>query len=208
MARPNHSAATTEQLRQTLLRAALALYLEEGMAQVTLRQIAARVGMSHTMGYRYFANKDALIAEMRRSCLRELRDTITPALPDSAPALERVRTALMQLLRYGYENPAQYRLIFSDSQADLAMHPDLLEERSALFNFSKELVQRAIDERSLQGDALLITHGLWSLLHGMLALHSANQLVNGLSLMQMAAPLIDSMLHAGCDRPITLSHSS
>lgn len=197
MARPVYSADETEQLRQTLVQGALALYLEQGMDKVTLRQIARRVGLSHTAGYRYFANKEALVAEMRRACILEFKAAIPPA--DAQPdALRRLRTTLLGLLEFGRTQPAKYRLIFSDSQPDLAEHPSLLAQRWEVFATCVELVQDAIDQRRLHGDALLFAHGLWSLLHGMLSLHAANQLVHGLALQEMAEPLIDTFLRAGC----------
>ncbi|MCY1343737.1 hypothetical protein D9M69_297580 [compost metagenome] len=185
------------------MQGALALYLEEGMDSVTLRQIAKRVGLSHTVGYRYFANKEALVAEMRRSCILEFKAAIPADAGDSDP-LQRIRGALLGLLEFGCEQPAKYRLIFSDSQPDLADYPSLLAQRWEVFASCVELVQDAIDQQLLYGDALLFAHGLWSLLHGMLSLHAANQLVHGLSLRQMAEPLIDTFLRAGCVPQATL----
>ncbi|SCW31372.1 MULTISPECIES: TetR/AcrR family transcriptional regulator [unclassified Pseudomonas] len=203
MARPVYSADETENLRQTLVRGALELYLEEGMDNVTLRRIAKRVGLSHTVGYRYFANKEALVAEMRRACLLELKAAAMPASDDERDPIERIRSTLRELLAFGSSQPAKYRLIFSDTQPDLTEYPPLLTERWEFFASCVDLVQTAIDQKRLHGNALLLTHGLWSLLHGMLSLHTANQLVHGLSLREMAWPLIDSFLHAGDIAPPT-----
>ncbi|GLU39255.1 MULTISPECIES: TetR/AcrR family transcriptional regulator [unclassified Pseudomonas] len=198
MARPLYSPEETESIRQTLVQGALALYLEEGMDSVTLRQIAKRVGLSHTVGYRYFSNKEALVAEMRRACILEFKAAIPPADGHNPDPLRHLRATLLSLLEFGRTQPAKYRLIFSDSQPDLADYPSLLTQRWEVFATCVELVQDAIDQRRLYGDALLFSHGLWSLLHGMLSLHAANQLVHGLSLREMAEPLIDTFLRAGC----------
>ncbi|MGL4318196.1 MAG: TetR/AcrR family transcriptional regulator [Pseudomonas sp.] len=199
MARPVYSADEAENIKQTLVQGALSLYLEEGMESLSLRQIAKRVGLSHTVGYRYFANKEALLAEMRRACILEFKAAAIPA-QDSGEGdpIERLRAALMGLLEFGSSQPAKYRLIFSDSQPDLAEYPSLLAQRWEVFASCVDLVQAAIDQKRLQGDALMFSHGLWSLLHGMLSLHAANQLIHGLSLREMATPLIDTFLRAGC----------
>ena len=84
MARPVYSADETENIKQTLIQGALALYLEEGMESLSLRQIAKRVGLSHTVGYRYFTNKEALLAEMRRACILEFKAAAIP--PEMKPA--------------------------------------------------------------------------------------------------------------------------
>lgn len=198
MARPVYSADEAENIKQTLIQGALSLYLEEGMDSVTLRQIAKRVGLSHTVSYRYFENKEALVAEMRRICILEFKAAIPAADKAGDDPIQRIRSALMGMLDFGCVHPAKYRLIFSDSQPDLADHPSLLAQRWEVFASCVDLVQAAIDQKRLQADALMFSHGLWSLLHGMLSLHTANQLVHGLSLREMAEPLIDTFLRAGC----------
>ena len=199
MARPVYSADETENIKQTLIQGALRLYLEEGMESLSLRQIAKRVGLSHTVSYRYFANKEALVAEMRRACILEFKAAATPVTTnDQSDPIDRIRAALMGLLEFGSTQPAKYRLIFSDSQPDLTEYPSLLAQRWEVFASCVDLVQDAMNQKRLQGDALMFSHGLWSLLHGMLSLHAANQLVHGLSLSEMAAPLIDTFLRAGC----------
>jgi AcrR family transcriptional regulator len=199
MARPVYSSDETENIKQTLIQGALSLYLEQGPESLSLRQIAKRVGLSHTVGYRYFENKEALLAEMRRACILEFKAAAIPA-QDSGEGdpIERLRAALMGLLEFGSSQPAKYRLIFSDSQPDLTEYPSLLAQRWEVFASCVDLVQTAIDQKRLQGDALMFSHGLWSLLHGMLSLHAANQLIHGLSLREMAGPLIDTFLRAGC----------
>ena len=202
MARPVYSADETENIKQTLIQGALALYLEEGMESLSLRQIAKRVGLSHTVGYRYFTNKEALLAEMRRACILEFKAAAIP--PDGSgedDPIDRIRSALMGLLEFGSRQPAKYRLIFSDSQPDLTEYPSLMAQRWEVFASCVDLVQAAIDQKRLHADALMFSHGLWSLLHGMLSLHAANQLIHGLSLQEMAAPLIDTFLRAGCLAP-------
>jgi AcrR family transcriptional regulator len=48
------------ELRESILRAAEALFAEAGYQGATMAQIAARAGMSTGNLYRYFANKDQL----------------------------------------------------------------------------------------------------------------------------------------------------
>jgi AcrR family transcriptional regulator len=199
MARPVYSADETENIKQTLIQAALALYLEEGMENLSLRQIAKRVGLSHTVGYRYFENKEALLAEMRRTCILEFKAAALPAEDGGEEdPIERIRAALMGLLEFGSNQPAKYRLIFSDSQPDLTEYPSLMAQRWEVFASCVDLVQTAIDQKRLHADALMFSHGLWSLLHGMLSLHAANQLIHGLTLREMAPSVIDTFLRAGC----------
>lgn len=197
MARPVYSDDETESIKRTLVQGALSLYLEEGMESLSFRQIAKRVDLSHTIGYRYFDNKQALIAELRRHCLLEFKAAIPIGKAGDDP-LQRLRDAMMGLIEFGSSQPAKYQLIFADNQPDLTDYPSLLAQRWEVFASCVDLVQAAIDQKRLHGNALLFAHGLWSLMHGMLSLHAANQLIHGLSLREMAAPLIDTFLRTGC----------
>ena len=49
-------------LRSTLVEAAAAMIAETGVAGVTMRGLAQRVGVSRTAPYRHFADKAALLA--------------------------------------------------------------------------------------------------------------------------------------------------
>jgi AcrR family transcriptional regulator len=198
MARPGYSSAAAQQVRHSLIHGALELYLQHGLEAVTLRQLAQRVGLSHTVGYRYFRNKQALLAQMRCLCLSELQERLLPRTTPASNPLQRLRSSLRNVLRYGYEQPAKYRLVFTEAQPDLAKYPQLMAMREQVFSACVDLVQDAIDSQQLRGDARLLSHGLWSLLHGMLSLHSADQLRHGLTLLEMAEPLLEHFLRASC----------
>lgn len=194
MARIAYTENEIRQVRQHLVNAAMSLYLERGLESVTLRQVAERIGMSHTLVYRYFEQKEALFAEMRFECLKELHEALARADdPKAAPAM-RLRYASITVLTFGCEQSAKYRLIFAHEQPSLDAYPRLREKREVVFAYCYELVLAAAATAPSPIDPLLLMHALWSLSHGMLCLHTAGQLVHGLEFDQIAMPLIDQML--------------
>jgi AcrR family transcriptional regulator len=74
-----------------LLKAGLTVLRERGYDDLSLREVAARAGVTHTTAYSYFSSKDHLIAEMY---WRRLRDTPVPAPDQSAPLADRLVAAL------------------------------------------------------------------------------------------------------------------
>lgn len=207
MGRPAYSDEEAQRTRSRLTQAAVDLYLERGLDGVSLRQVAGRAEVSHTLVYRYFDDKEALLADVRLSCLHEFQSALERADRPSAQPVPRLRAVMLAVLDFGCNAPAKYRLVFAHNQPDLASYPQLLAKRCEVFATCVGLVQSAIDNGPVKLDALAFTHGLWSLMHGMLSLHTAGQLVHGMSLAHMIGPVIDGALqplHPAADRQSSL----
>ena len=57
--------AATREFRERLIDAAERLFAQKGLEAVTLRQLAAEIGVSPMTPYRYFADKDDILAAVR-----------------------------------------------------------------------------------------------------------------------------------------------
>ena len=81
--------------RERLRRAALTLFVEQGVTETTTRDIAARAGIAEGTIYRHFASKDELAADLLRDQLDRLGAALLAAerahaaLPDKVRALVR-----------------------------------------------------------------------------------------------------------------------
>lgn len=86
-------------LRQALVDMVLAMVAERGdAAEVTLREVARRVGVSHNAPYRHFEDKEALLAAVATEGFQRLSDDLRAARAGVADAEERfVRTGLAYL---------------------------------------------------------------------------------------------------------------
>jgi AcrR family transcriptional regulator len=69
-------------LRQSLIGAAIALISEEGISDLSLRQVARRVGVSHNAPYRHFEDKDALLAAVAEQGFQSLKVAMETAKQD------------------------------------------------------------------------------------------------------------------------------
>lgn len=194
MARPQLSSEAVDAMRQRLVDAALVIYRDKGLEAVSFRGLADAVGLSHTLAYRYFADKEALLTALRVDCTRRFEAFVRARESVDAPLPARVRSIAMGYVDFAREYPDEYLLIFATDQPSPANYPELLAARRSLFEHAVEAVAEGIASGELQGNAREIAHAFWISLHGMMTLHAANQLVHGLRLEQLVEPVIARLL--------------
>jgi len=95
-----------------ILDAAEELFSEHGYAAVSVRDVAARAGVSHALVHRYLGGK----AELFRAVLTQRESIILAAAPDNPDLLESTRLMLRQGLAYGRSH---IRLIVRSAMSDL-----------------------------------------------------------------------------------------
>ena len=195
MPRPQLTSNELESMRQRLSAAALVIYRDEGLEALSFRRLADAVGLSHTLPYRYFENKDALLARLRCDCTRAFDTFVRTRERRFAAPLERIRAVAEAYVDYVRRHPSEYLLMFSTHQPPPTRYPELLAVRRDLFEHAVEVIQASIDEGLVAGDAREISHAMWVTLHGLMTLHVANQLVHGLTLEQLVEPIIARVLN-------------
>lgn len=97
--------------RDKILEEARALFLAEGVDGVSMRKVAARVGVSATALYRHFQNKDELLNQIMLGGVAAFTEYMAPALAAGSTE-ERVRLGALAFLRFGLEQPSQYQVFF------------------------------------------------------------------------------------------------
>ena len=90
--------ASKRATRAAILEAARRLVSERGYDRTTVREIAEAAGVTERTFYRYFGDKDGLIAEEGLAWMERLSARIV-ARPASEPPLTAVREALVELAR-------------------------------------------------------------------------------------------------------------
>ncbi|MCX7059430.1 MAG: TetR/AcrR family transcriptional regulator [Gammaproteobacteria bacterium] len=190
MARAQLSPETVTAMRQKLLGLALDIYRTEGLEAISFRRLADAAGISHTLPYRYFESKEALLVALRVLCMQRFEAHVRAREAVDAPLPLRIRSVGDAYVDFVSQYPAEYQLIFSTHQPSPDQYPELLAGRRSLFDHAIEVVQAGIDDGLLQGDARALTHLFWLSLHGLMSLHVGGQLVHGCSLNDLIEPLV------------------
>jgi AcrR family transcriptional regulator len=161
-------------LRDKILDAARSLFAKEGVAAVTMRELAGQIGYTATAIYYHFPDKESLLRELCETDFRALRAYFAE-LGQIANPVERLRVMAEAYVRFGLQHPQQYRLMFMTPQAKPSGtsiergNPD-----QDSYAFLLETVREAMRAglfRSELTDPELIAQSLWAGVHGLVALH-------------------------------------
>nr|WP_238350699.1 TetR/AcrR family transcriptional regulator [Kribbella shirazensis] len=151
-----------------LVQAGVELLEEDGLAELTLRAIARRTGVSHGAPRRYFPTHNALLAAIAATGLTDLADRLT-AKSEGSPE-EQLVEAAHRYLRFAAERPGMFDLIF---RHDLLAGAggNLRATSLPLFATFVDLVAQLHPT-----DAELRATALWTNLHGLATLRATNAL--------------------------------
>src|SRR6202789_1316318 len=93
-------------LRNGLLEAARSILEEESLAALTLRAVARKAGVSHAAPYRHFPNHEALLVELAKEGLTELRDAVVGAAASPGTQADRIAHIGGAYMRFVARRPA------------------------------------------------------------------------------------------------------
>lgn len=101
-------------LRNALLDAARKILEEESLANLSLRAVARRAGVSHAAPYRHFPNHEALLVEIAIEGFNELKNEITAAAEAASGDAESDRIAKIgaAYMRFVARRPEVASLMF------------------------------------------------------------------------------------------------
>ena len=99
-------------LRQDLLKAATELFAEGGLDAVSVRAVAARVGVSAMTPYRYFADKAELLSGLWQSVFETAHAQVAAAMAARSGSRGRLRAGIDAYIAYWEAHPGHYRLVY------------------------------------------------------------------------------------------------
>jgi AcrR family transcriptional regulator len=160
-------------LREALIRSALALIGERGPAGFTFAEVARAAGVSPAAPYRHFRDRNALIAEIARQGFERFAAALEQAWnhgwPDPVTAIENCGRAYLAFAR---REPASYAAMFEPGFP--------LEEDGALLRASETafgVLRRAAEEacnahrsNGVRPPPMMVALHIWAMSHGIAAL--------------------------------------
>ena len=129
-------------LREELVLCGKAMLEKMSLADLSLRQIAAEVGVSQVAPKHHFGNKEGLLAAIAASGFRDLTEFRFSRLKPQMNAEQRFRMLLSSYVIFATMNPALFHLMFAPQFKTPELHAELNEAAS----HSYQILSRAAAE--------------------------------------------------------------
>lgn len=180
-----HAAPETSELRAKILEASIALIEEEGLAKLSMREVARRAGVTHQAPYHYFADREAILGEIAEAGFRLLSESVQRAIatehgakPHAAACMETMGRAYVE---FAVSHPAHFRIMFRPELVDLENCPGARAEGDNAFGMLTRVVHEAVLEGlpAYPSESALVAM-IWSVAHGLACLLLDGSLANKL----------------------------
>lgn len=162
-----------EALKALILKGAKKLFLEKGIEQTTIRNIADEIDYSVGTVYVYFKDKNAILHDLHSIGFQELGGYFKELFSIEDP-MERLRKMGFIYIKFALENQEMYDLMFN-VKAPMEFlensNNDYWDEGAVTFGHVKKTIEDCIDKGHFAGHNVEpLSFMVWSLVHGMCCL--------------------------------------
>lgn len=181
-----------EAFRERLCDIAEEKFAAQGINGVTLRDLATAMGVSPMTPYRYFKDKDAILAAVRSRAFNRFAETMEKS--EGAMRKKGGGEPGDTYIDWALKNPSAYRMIFDTNQPTSSSYPELI----AAMKRAKETMtcgwKILRDQGRFKGDVEFAGHLHWSVMHGAVMLELTGLLKKPLDARTIARRAITALL--------------
>lgn len=169
---PRRSAAASKNtyhhgdLRRGLIDAALALVAEGSLADLSLREVARRAGVTYGAPYHHFADKSALLAAVARQGFEELVSELERAAARKTTLQAELLAMAEAYIAFAMAHASHYRVMFLPGVKQSLDADELHAAADRAFGLLQARVARAKLEESERAHQMLAMT-IWAALHGL-----------------------------------------
>lgn len=163
-------------MRELILKAATAMFIEEGYEKTSLRNIAEKIEYSPATIYLYFKDKDELFFAIHQLGFEKLLHKMIPVAKIENP-LDRLRELGRIYIDFGIKHPEYYDLMFIMRAPINALKEKngtdgCWQEGDNTLSFLNSIIQECIDKGLTRNNDLeTLSMYTWATVHGMVSLH-------------------------------------
>ncbi len=156
-------------LKDAIVRAAIELGTELGEEGLTMRGIAARLGVSATALYQHFEGKASILRAIRFHGLELMNRALAPAFDEAEP-IDQIRQSALLYINFARSNPWLYSLLFEGEGVD---HSSLTDNEREVISWSQVSIRKSFEQGraagKLRDDVNVKTapYLLWAANHGL-----------------------------------------
>ncbi len=166
----NREAAT-----QSILDAARAIMREEGVAALSMQELARCMDMRAPSLYNYFTGKMDIYDTLFRLGFKLWKETVEKAAVESDSFQEEMRNVVEGYMTFALENPELYQLCFERPVPGFVPSQESLEVSFGLLHYSHQRIEQFKDELDTDLTSEQIINLVIAISHGLTAMHLANE---------------------------------
>lgn len=133
-----------------------------------MRAVARIAGVSHQAPYHYFADREAILAEIVKSGFETLHEYEKGAVAAVSDPLERVAELGCAYVQFALDHPALFQLMFRREMVNLENFQEAHEIADKTFELPLSVIAAAHSKKP--EDSLNETIACWSMAHGLATL--------------------------------------
>lgn len=165
-------------LRESLLEQGMQLLQEVGVEDISLRQLAERVGVSAAALYHHFKNKQELLYGLGLLCLRRFEEATflrnDADLSASLSLNDELERVVLSYVRFAIDNPEYYELLFGRQIWKVDQKSDFHRQAKQSFRKLNEHILQIKFSRQLRQDIhpLRLAQVGWATVHGLCRMYN------------------------------------
>jgi AcrR family transcriptional regulator len=173
----NLSSAEVDAFRARLCAVAQKRFAKQGVDGVSMRQLADALGCSPMTPYRYFRNKEEILAAVRAAAFDRFASALEEAARKTRGDLRAGGQAMGEAyIRFALGDPDAYRLMFDLSQPHPDRYPELVRASARARHMMSAALEALVKAGIFVGDPQLLGYVFWATMHGLVVLHLAGKL--------------------------------
>lgn len=155
-------------IRARILAAAVKTIEQGGLADVSMREVARRAGVSHQLPYHYFTDREGTLAAIAEEGFAILGERLEKAIAPEEDASQRFAAAGRAYVAFALDHPAHFRVMFRADFVQVDRFPGAMACADGAFARLLEVVHANVEEGlpAEPSELALIVLG-WSVTHGL-----------------------------------------
>jgi AcrR family transcriptional regulator len=173
----NLSKAEIDAFRTRLCAVAQKRFARQGVDGVSMRQLAEELGCSPMTPYRYFRDKEEILAAVRTAAFDRFASALEEAARQAQGDLRAGGMAVGEAyIRFALADPDAYRLMFDLAQPHPDRYPELVRATGRARHMMSAALEALVEAGIFVGDPQLLGYVFWATMHGLVVLHLAGKL--------------------------------
>lgn len=157
---------SSDDLRRTVLDASLDLIEEQGLAALSMREVARRAGVSHQAPYHHFGDREGILAAIAMDGFSRLHAGMQKAVAKLTDPVARLNAIGGAYVSFAVRHPAHFKIMFRSELVAIQNHELLHECAEKTFAFVTSIVGEVVTSRLGTQDTLPFVIAAWSMAHG------------------------------------------